>query len=68
MKDSPKLTKDDIHVRLPPRLKSNATQEEIVKAINELAVETQLCRVCIQDVGRKLEELSNHIRKALLGG
>jgi hypothetical protein len=51
---------------LPRRLKAGASQEEIIKAINELAIETQLCRISIQDVGTKLGELSEHIRDALM--
>lgn len=61
--------------RLPRRLsplKANATLEDLikannetVKAVNELAIETQLCRLSIQDVGTKLGELSEHIRDAL---
>jgi len=52
--------------RLPRRLKADATQADIIKAINELAIETQLCRLSIQDVGTKLGELSEHIRDALM--
>lgn len=51
--------------RLPRRLAPDATNAEIIKAINELAIETQLCRLSIQDVGTKLGELSEHIRDAL---
>jgi hypothetical protein len=51
---------------LPRRLSPNATSAEIIKAINELAIETQLCRLSIQDVGTKLGELSEHIRDALM--
>ena len=51
---------------LPRRLSPNATSGEIIKAINELAIETQLCRLSIQDVGTKLGELSEHIRDALM--
>ena len=51
---------------LPRRLPPNATNAEIIKAINELAIETQLCRLSIQDVGTKLGELSEHIRDALM--
>lgn len=54
--------------RLPRRLAEDATISEIIKAVNELALETQLCRLSIQDVGTKLGELSEHIRDALLTG
>ncbi|HVE33834.1 MAG TPA: hypothetical protein VNC18_09760 [Gemmatimonadaceae bacterium] len=52
--------------RLPRRLSKDATREDMIKAINELAIETQLCRLSIQDVGTKLGELSEHIRDALM--
>jgi hypothetical protein len=67
-------TRDDEGLRisavscLPRRLKADAPQADIIKAINELAIETQLCRLSIQDVGTKLGELSEHIRDALMGG
>jgi len=51
---------------LPRRLSATASSAEIIKAINELAIETQLCRLSIQDVGTKLGELSEHIRDALM--
>jgi hypothetical protein len=72
MSRSKKTEREGLHIasanRLPRRLGPDATLTEIIKAVNELAIETQLCRLSIQDVGTKLGELSEHIRDALFTG
>lgn len=50
---------------LPPALKPDATPEEMVKAINGLAVEQQLSRLSIQELGTRIETFCNRIEKML---
>jgi hypothetical protein len=60
---------DELEMRnggpLPPTLQPDATHEEMVKAINGLALELQFIREAFQEQGTRIEMFCTRIERAL---